>query len=43
MQQSVAVGDEVLLAHRELNAIKQLKTDHPLTVRATKPTVYPKI
>jgi len=36
-------GNRVLLRLRKVTATRQLKADHPLTVKATKPKICPKI
>jgi hypothetical protein len=42
MEKSRGTGNRILLGLRKVTAIRQLKVDHPLTVKATKPTIYPK-
>jgi hypothetical protein len=37
------MGIPVLLGMRKVAATRQLNADHPLTAKATKPKIYPKI
>ena len=41
-EKSGVTGNRVLLGLRKVTAMRQLKVDHPLTVKASKPTIYPK-
>jgi hypothetical protein len=43
MEKSGLMGNRVLLGLRDVTAMRQLKADHLLIVKATKPKVYPKI
>jgi len=36
------MGNRALLGLRKFTAMRQLKADHPLTVKATKTKIYPK-
>jgi hypothetical protein len=36
------MGNLVLLGLRKVTAMRKLKADHPLTVKAAKPKIYPK-
>jgi len=37
------MGNRVLIGLRKVTATRQLQADHPLTVKATKTKIYPKI
>jgi hypothetical protein len=42
-EEPVVMENRVLIELRKVTATRQLQADHPLTVKATKTKIYPKI
>jgi len=42
-EKSQVMENQVLLGLRKVTAMRQLKAEHPFTVKATKPEIYPNI